>query len=355
MNKQLLAAAALGLAAGTAHAGEIQRDSDRSMILFEEGENYLEFSVAAVTPDLSGNFFGLGSGNITEPYRTYSLGYKRQINDQLAVAIIANQPYGADVSYTAGAIYPFAGSTAELNTLAITGLVKYNFTERLSAYGGLRLQSMDGNLTILTAGLPPPIPAAYTLNVDEDYQLGYVLGGAYEIREMALRVALTYESEIEHEFRDNTGVPFKVKTPQAVTLHAQSGVSHNTLIFGSVRWQEWSEFVIQPLDFAAGLVPIARGPSDIWTYELGVGRRFNENWSGALSIGYEEDLGDVVGNLSGKDGFISYGIAAKYETESWEITAGLKYIDVGSAFTTIGSNFSGNHAIAGGVKLGFRF
>lgn len=356
MIKQLWAAAAFGLVAGAGHAGEIQRASDVTPILFEDGDNFVEFSVAAVKPTLSGTVGGvLGSGNIAEPYRNYSLGYKRQVNDRLAFAIVANQPYGADIAYPVGTPYPFSGSTAELNSLAFTGLVKYNLTDRISAYGGLRLQSMDGTIAIRTAGLPPPIPAVYNLTVDEDYQFGYVLGAAYEIKEMALRVALTYESEIEHKFRDNTGTPFKVKAPQSATLHVQSGVAQGTLVFGSIRWQEWSEFQIRPLDFAGGLVPLANGPSDIWSYEIGVGRRFTDNWSGAITVGYEEDQGDIVTNLSAKDGYMSYGLAVKYETEDWEITTGIRYIDIGSALTTIGANFAGNHALAAGVKLGFRF
>ena len=355
MKKRFMAAAMCSMVAGAGYAGEIQRASDVSPILFEDGDNYLEFSVAAVNPDLSGTFTGMVTGDITEAYRNFSLGYKRQVNDRLTFAIVGNQPYGADVSYAGVTPYPFAGSSAELNSLAITGLVKYNLSDRVSAYGGLRLQSLDGTIVIRTAGLPPPIPAAYNLTVNEDYKLGYVLGGAYEIKEMALRVALTYESEIEHDFRDNTGTPFKVKIPQAFTLHAQSGISRSTMVFGSIRWQEWSKFEIRPLDFAGGLIPVAAGPSDIWTYELGVGHRFSENWSGAFTLGYERDQGDVVTNLSAKDGYMSYGLAVKYETENWEITTGLRYIDVGSAMTNIGAGFSGNDAIAAGIKLGFRF
>lgn len=355
MKKRFMAAAMCSMVAGAGYAGEIQRASDVSPILFEDGDNYLEFSVAAVNPDLSGTFAGMVTGDITEAYRNFSLGYKRQVNDRLTFAIVGNQPYGADVSYAGVTPYPFAGSSAELNSLSITGLVKYNLSDRVSAYGGLRLQSMDGTIVIRTVGLPPPIPAAYNLKVNEDYKLGYVLGGAYEIKEMALRVALTYESEIEHDFRDNTGTPFKVKIPQAFTLHAQSGISRSTMVFGSIRWQEWSKFEIRPLDFAGGLIPVAAGPSDIWTYELGVGHRFSENWSGAFTLGYERDQGDVVTNLSAKDGYMSYGLAVKYETENWEITTGLRYIDVGSAMTNIGAGFSGNDAIAAGIKLGFRF
>jgi len=335
---------------GAAHAGEIQREPDRSQILFEDGTNYVEVSGSLVLPRISGTLGGgaLSSGNMTGNYQSYTFGYKREVNEKLSFAIVANQPYGADVSYPAGTPYPFSGSNAALDTFAITGLVKYNITDRFSAYGGLRLQSMKGNLNIT-------FPVAYTLNVNRDWQVGYLLGAAYQIPDIAMKVALTYESEIEHEFSDNAGAPFQVKTPQAVTLHAQSGIAKNTLLFGSVRWQEWTEFQIAPNDFLGGTVPIARGASDIWTYELGVGQRFNDNWSGAFTIGYEEDKGDVVGNLSGKDGFVSYGLAVKYETEDWEITTGVRYIDVGSANTTIGANFSGNSAFAFGTKVGFRF
>ncbi len=356
MKKHAMAAAALTIAtAGVAHAGGIGRDGDRSQILFEDGKNYLEFSVATVHPNVSGSLLGgaLGSGNIQRSYQNFAFGYKHQLNEKIALGLVVNEPVGADVAYAPGTPYPFSASNAEVESLAATGYVKYNFTERVSAYGGLRVQSLTGNLAIRTAGLP--LPPVYNLNVDRDYQLGYVVGAAYQIPDIAMKVALTYESEIEHSFIDNTGTNFDVTIPQAVTLHAQSGIAQNTLLFGSVRWQEWTEFQIRPLDFLGGAVAIASEPSDIWTYELGIGQRFNENWSGAFTIGYEEDQGDTVGNLSGKDGFTSYGIAMKYEKEGWEITTGIKYFDIGSTLTSIGANFDDNSAVAAGVKVGFRF
>ncbi|WP_371223996.1 outer membrane protein transport protein [Roseovarius sp. 2305UL8-3] len=348
-------ACALSVAATAAHAGGIQRSGDKSQILFEEGENYVEFSFSTVSPNVSGSVAGgaVQSGNIQKSYEGFELGWKRQVNDQLSFAIYSQETVGADVSYVAGTPYPFSGSNAQVESLAVTGLVKYDFTPRISAYGGLRLQSLKGNVNIVTAGLP--LPPNYSLSVNEDYQAGYVLGAAYQIPDIAMKFAVTYESEIEHSFRDNTGTPFDVTIPQAVTIHAQSGIAKDTLIFGSARWQEWTKFEIRPSDFLGGAVPIASEPSDTWTFEVGVGRRFTENWSGALTLGYEEDRNDTVGNLSGKDGFTSFGVAAKYETESWEITAGIKYFDIGSTATTIGANFSDNDAIAAGVKVGFRF
>lgn len=355
MKKIAMAATTLGLATSGAFAGQIEREGDRSQILFEEGRNYLEATAVAVNPNVSGTFLGvIGSGNIQNSYQQYSLGYKHQVNDRWSWAIIGNQPVGAAVEYAPGTPHPFSGSTAEVRSRALTGLAKYQFTERASVYGGLRIQSLNGSVAL------PAAFGNYTLAVNDDYQVGYVVGAAYEIPKIALRVAATYESEIEHSFSDGTGTPFDVTIPQAITLNFQTGVAAKTLVFGSARWREWTEFEIAPADFGATVgIPgaaIAFGTSDIWTFELGVGQKFSENWSGAFTIGYEQDEGDVVGNLQGFDGFLSYGVAVKYETENWELTTGIRYIDIGDTLTTtIGGNFADNDAVAVGMKLGVRF
>lgn len=352
-------AAAMMLIAGAASAGSIQRHGDRSQILFEEGKRYFEFSVTNVSPSISGTgtgpFAGLQSGDITPSYQTYHFGYKQDINEKLSFAIVSSNPVGADVDYPL-ANYPFTLSNATVDALAVTGYLKYQMNDKISVYGGLRLQSLSGSVNL---GVTPP--AVYALDVSEDYQLGYVLGGAYEVPEIALRLALTYESKIEHEFKDNTGASFDVEIPQAVTLHARTGIAKDTLIFGAARWQEWSEFQIAPPDFVANPLnpfglPIAFGNGDFWTYELGVGHRFSENWSGALIVGYEPSNDKPVGNLEGRDGYISYGAAVTYTAEAFDVTMGVRYYDLGSATTTtIGSKFSGNHALATGIKVGLRF
>ncbi|KJS45275.1 outer membrane protein transport protein [Roseovarius sp. BRH_c41] len=372
MKTTWLAATLLTATASTAFGGEIERRGDPSMILFEKGKNYLEFSAATIDPSVSGTALpGIPTaptGNIQERYQSFAGGYKHDLNDRLTFAIVVDEPVGASVNYRTppaglGGAF-FGGSNAEVNSVAFTGLAKYKATDRISVYGGLRYIGLSGNITVIspaTLGSAVPAPnSPYTLGVSKDFQVGYLLGAAYEIPDIALRVALTYESKTEHDFKDNTGAGFKVEIPQAFTLHAQSGIAANTLLFGSVKWREWSKFAVQPGDFfsvATGVpvnVPIASGPSDIWTYELGIGRKFNENWSGAFILGYEKDEGDIVGNLSGKDGYISYGLAATYETEAWEISAGIKYFDIGDANTSV-TSFSGSDAIAIGTKVAFRF
>ncbi|WP_317054621.1 OmpP1/FadL family transporter [Roseovarius rhodophyticola] len=356
MKKIAAAATTLGLAASGAMAGQIEREGDTSDILFEDGKNYLEATVSNVTPSISGTVGGgaIGSGNIQERFTQFSLGFKHELNDKWTLAFVGNSPVGADVRYTPGTPHPFSGGSAEVESNALTGYLKYQATDRVSVYGGVRVQALSGSVAL------PPLFAGYTLSVDDDYQVGYVLGAAYEIPDIALRVAATYESAIDHSFRDNVGTPFEVTIPQAFTVDFQTGVAANTLVFGSARWREWTEFEIAPVDFGTtvGLpgAAIAFGTSDIWTFELGVGRKFNENWSGAFSIGYEEDQGDVVGNLQGFDGFISYGVAVKYETEAYEFTTGIRYVDFGDTFTTtIGGDFQDNDAIAVGMQLGIKF
>ena len=100
--------------------------------------------------------------------------------------------------------------------------------------------------------------------------------------------------------------------------------------------------------------PIAFGTDDIYTYRLGIGRRVNENWSGAFVLGYEEQTNNQVGNLEGTDGYLSYTVAVTHEMEAWEVTGALSYIDLGSATTSVAS-FSGNEAVAFGLKVGLRF
>ncbi len=351
-----MAAAVLGLTAGSAFAGSVQRAADGSQVLFEEGKNYLEFSVTRVDADISGvgagPFAGAVSGDIAEAYVSYSLAYKLDVTDRLTFALVADDPIGADIAYPA-LPYPFAASTAEITSTAYTAYLKYKMSDRFHVYGGVRGTTVDGNVSLPAGG--------YALNVSPDIGFGYVLGAAYTVDEIRLKVALTYESKTEHDFVDNAGVPFTVEIPQAVTLHARSAVSPKMLVFSSIRWQEWSEFQVSPNDFlanplnAAGL-PIAFGAGDYTTYELGLARRVTDKLAVLGSVAYEPETNNLVGNLEGRDGFISYGLGVRYSTPTYDITAGIRYVDLGPATTTsIGSTFAGNDALAFGLKLGYRF
>ncbi|MEM7471073.1 MAG: outer membrane protein transport protein [Pseudomonadota bacterium] len=379
MKHMTTATAVLALSSAAASAGGVDRSGQNIGVIFEEG-TYAEFSYGYVDPTVSGVGAGAAanpaqptpgaaSGNMSASYSLFGLAYKHQFNDKLSFSLIYDQPYGANVDYPTGTGYFAGGATAELNTDALTGLLRYKIDDNFSVHGGLRYQSFAAEAVV-------PFVAGYTANGAKDYGLGFVAGAAYERPEIALRVALTYSSEISHSLATvETGpVPgtttTAVETPQSVNLDFQTGIAANTLLFGSIRWVDWSDFDVAPAGYRLATTS-ATNPTgsalvsyenDAITYNIGVGRRFNENWSGAVSLGYEKSNGGFASNLGPTDGNISIGLGGTYTNGAIKVTGGVRYIDIGDANTTLSAasglaagNFTGNKAIAVGFKVGYSF
>jgi long-chain fatty acid transport protein len=356
MKRSLTTALAVAAAATSAHAGGVERSTQSVAILFEQGR-YAELSFGTFSPDVSGTapaaLGGANSGDMTSTYNTYSLGYKMDVGERMDFAVIIDQPIGADVAYPTGTSYPLQGSTAKLTSSAITALLRYQFENNVSVYGGLRYQTVKGEVAL---------SSGYTLATNNDSEVGYVVGLAWEKPEIAARVALTYNSSITHSLESvEVGSPtagFDTEVPQSVNLEFQTGIAKDTLLFGSVRWQEWSAFVINPplFDVVSG-PPLVAYASDRVTYNLGVGRRFNDNWSGAITLGYEPSDGERTGNLGPTDGFKSIGLAATYTMDNVKITGGVRYVDIGDAVATLGPGvpFTDNSGVGVGIRVGYSF
>lgn len=359
MKNLFLMTVAASATAGTVSAGGIERSTFNSALLFEDG-NYMELSFGLADSDVSGFNGGFGgeSGDMASTFYSLAFGYKRQLSDNLSMAIIMDEPVGANVAYPAGP-YAFAESTADVESLAATGLLKYTTPDNLSFYGGIKVERLKGDVFI-------PFFGNYSLSTNTDVSFGYVVGAAWEKPEIAARVALTYTSAIDHTLasRESADGPvaldssFESTVPQSLQLDFQTGVAADTLVFGSVRWVEWSEFQVLPPLFAAGSggLPIAAYDSDYITYSLGIGRRFSEKWSGAITLTHEPASGDLMRNLGPIDGFSSISVGATYTMDNMKITGGIRYAKLGNATTTtIGSSFSGNDAVAVGLKVGYSF
>ena len=193
MKKTLVAATALSVSASAAVAAGVERSNQSVGVLFEEGR-HLEFGFIAGDPSVSGTLGPFESGDMTESFFNFGGAYKADINEEWSYAVIYNQPWGADVAYPFVS-YPFAGSTAVLESHALTGLLQYNLPSNVSFYGGVRAQSLDADATVNAVGSFE----GYVAQGERDYAFGYVLGTAYERPDIALRVSLTYNSEINHE------------------------------------------------------------------------------------------------------------------------------------------------------------
>ncbi|MGP3697118.1 OmpP1/FadL family transporter [Rhodobacter sp. NSM] len=365
MKKLTLALGGLALGAGAATAGDIERSTQSVGILFEEGR-YAELSFGFVDPEVSGNAFGFGSGNMAGDFSTFALAYKQPLGDRMDLALILDQPIGADVDYPAGGSYFLSGTTAELRSTALTGLLRYKFDNNFSIHGGLRAEKVKGNVHINVASyIAPPIGVDYDLDAKGDWKLGYVLGVAWEKPEIAARVALTYKSKITHtlEYTEDSNLlgggsgEFDTEVPQSLMLEAQTGIAADTLLFGSIRWVEWSAFLINPPIYSSlfPTTPLVAYDSDRITYTLGLGRKFNEAWSGAVTVSYEPQTDDLTGNLGPNDGYTSIGVGATYTLDRMEITGGVRYVMLGDAVTRSTARFEDNDALAVGIRVGYKF
>lgn len=380
MKRVISAVLATFASAGIVHGGAVDRSGQSVAVIFEPG-NVFELNFGSVTPDVSGVATGFsptpggGSGDMAPSYLQFGAAYKRSFGNGLDVALIFDQPFGADVDYPAAQPYFARGTTAELRSNAVTGVLRYRFPNNISVIGGLRYQTFSASAAapFITAGPATPgvvAPGApYTADGARDGGFGYLVGVAYERPDIALRVALTYNSRISHSLdtveSSAFGGPVRsttdIETPQSVNLEFQTGIATDTLLFGSIRWVDWSAFQIAPVVYG-GIVgePLVFYNGDIVSLNLGIGRKLNENWSVAATIGHEEPIGGFASNLGPTDGQTSVGLAATYTRDNMKITGGLRYVDLGNAQTTLGggvpaSDFRSNHAIGVGVKVAFTF
>ncbi len=354
--------AALLLTTTVATAGGIDRGGNAYSILFEDG-NYLELSFSSAKPEVSGtyaaplNAFGAETGNMANDFTGFGVGLKVAINDQIDAAIFLNQPYGADAAYTAGA---YTGLEAVWSSSQVAAVLKYQLNDNMSVFGGLRSVKSEATIQL------PSATGVYNAIAESDTQVGYIAGAAYERPEIALRVGLTYETGITHAFNTietfngapiTPGTTTEIDMPQSVTLDFQSGVAANTLVFGSIRWSEWSVWEVAPAGFAGanGGARVTGIDSDSTTYRLGVGRKINDDLSVFARITYEGASGDVASQLAPTDGTTSIGVGGTYNLDGVSIRGGIEYSMLGDATDSNGTAFENNTALGFGLSIGYSF
>ncbi len=345
------ASLAFALSTSTALAGGLDRSGQSIGFIFETG-NVVELSYGSVSPSVNGVSSAAHgsrpSGDIAPTYGIAAVSMKYDMTDQISFGFIVDEPYAADVAYqTAG--YLLNNSRASVSSSSISVIGRYKITEAVSAHAGLRSISASGNLVRI-------LPSAYEATYSKDTDQGYLVGFSYEKPEIALRVALTYSSETSFSMDGNnsgqTAGDLTVTMPKSLNLDLQSGIAANTLLFGTVRWVDWSSVALN--DSVAG--NILDYDNDAVTYTVGLGRKFSDSFSGALTLGYEKSTGEAASNLAPTDGYLSVGLGGTYTKDNMKVTGGVRYVDLGDATTeTIGATFSGNSALALGLKVSFSF
>ena len=376
-----VAASAALLATTSIAAAELSRTDQSMRLLFEDvgpSGNYVELSFGSVRPEANPVSTNPGIGALPNPLANYTLpgfGFLHRINEQLSFALIYDNPFGAEVSYPGFGLGlaggPFLGGNATVETDALTLVGRYEFGNGFSAHAGLR--AMEASRSIYTS-VTPAGTQFFQLDGSSDTGLGYLVGVAYEVPDIALRVALTYNSAIdltfnasETEFNSLAGTPigttnetFDVEFPESINLEFQTGVAQDTLLFGSIRHVWWDGFQLATGSTATGGSDYVNFTSDSTTYNIGIGRRFNENWSGSIAYTHRTE-GTIPSDsaLAPTTGLDSITLAAQYSMDAMTISGGITYGIPGDQVienATFGNvNVRDNEVVAIGLRVGFRF
>lgn len=358
---------ALSLLVAPAKAGNLDRTKTSINIIFESG-NYAELSFGYVNPDITGaDALGNPISDVGGDFGIIGGGIKLQFHEKLSFALIYDQPYGADTVFGGSpAVTLLGGTTAKATTDALTILLGYDVSDRMMIFGGPRVVGASGDVSLAGQAYGPL--SGYKVNFASDRGLGYVVGAAYEIPDIAFRAALIYHSAVDLDMQTTetfpggapiaTG-PTKSSLPQSLKFQLQSGIAENTLVFGSIRWSDWNAFTLDPPSVAPNLAVM----EDAWTYEIGLGYRFTEDLSASVTYSYEHENGNnLVSPLAPTKGFQTISLGGKYKlTDAVDMSAGVQYSWLGNALPetspqgVVRANFKNNDAIAVGIKLGMSF
>ncbi|MEL6125368.1 MAG: hypothetical protein AAFR57_03080 [Pseudomonadota bacterium] len=378
------AASALIASATAAFAGGLDRSGQNTSIIFQDGR-YLELAASFTSPSVDGEgelslpgpfppagAYPTTTGSAQDSYWNIRGGYKADINEKLSYAVIIDQPYGANANFEGGSLdlsslgagstsSPLNGTFGTFNSEALTGLLRYKIGGGFSVHGGvtvLRASAKSAN-TLL----------AYEVSGETDPGFGVVVGGAYEIPEIALRIAATYHSAIDADVTYDETITTAAGTssqstddtlsfPQAVNISVQSGVNEKTLVFANFRWADYENFDITPPTYetATGGSLVSYGDPGI-DASVGVARRITEKLALIGTLSWQPETGtDDPSLLSPTDGRIGYALAARYSTEFYDLTVGGQYTDLGdeSFAAPTAFDFKDNSAFTLGASIGLK-
>ena len=381
--------------------------SGQSIAAFLQPGNYFEAGISILDPEVKGkDTSGNQTGDMASDYYFPHAALKIQATDHFSVGLIYDQPFGADAEYSGNSTFvenrpvPFQGGTSvTVDTQNLNLLFGYQPNENWNLYAGAVYQTVDG--TVLLRGTTYSVFNGYDFRTGEDESVGWLAGVAYQIPEIALKASVTYRSEIDHKMTadENFGAAgfitgpasalnpimtalnassgeTKLTTPQSVNVDFQTGIMANTVAFANVRWVDWSNFKVQPYNFAklsqilgqSGLVADKPNGFNLIDYKedqisatVGVGRKFNERWGGNVSVGWDSGAGNPVTTLGPTEGFWSVGTGVRFSpAENYFIGAGVKYFWLGDADAVTGAHsnagkFTNNDAIAYGLNIGYKF
>ena len=151
-----------------------------------------------------------------------------------------------------------------------------------------------------------------------DSGFSYMAGISYEMPEIALKVLLTHSPGIDITVPTTVVGSGTLSQPDMTTLDFETGIANNTLLFGSVHQVAHASAQVK----LKGIGAISSF-TDSDKYQIGLGRKFSEQWSASLS--YTTEAGSSATGtslLSPTNGTDTYGLGVKYSSDTVDFSFG---------------------------------
>jgi long-chain fatty acid transport protein len=357
--------------ASAAQAGGLERSGYDWDLLFSEEQFVTEAGVVYVTPNRKTKNIkdtdprdGLGSNGTgggktsSRPAVSFAVprfGMKVGITPDLDCLGSYSEPWGGHEK--PGADWVGANSAIETSIeshdYGLTCSYKFSLGKgRLRAIGGVSYQELSGSKKSLSLSpnlfgqIDPkyigfPGDGIGSLDVS-GHGVGWRIGAAYEIPEIAFRASLIYNAAVDFgELKgtvDTSQVPTggitdiyaNVTMPQSVDFKIQTGIAPGWLAFAGVKWVDWSS-----LDVIAFCPTSAKSCNpysperatslnlmfqDGWTVSAGIGHQFNEHLSGSVQVSW--DRGTTTGLSALTDTWFLGGGVAYSPTKNIQLVVG---------------------------------
>ncbi|MEI1680977.1 outer membrane protein transport protein [Acinetobacter baumannii] len=387
--------------------------SGQSILPFLENGNYAEANLFAVGSSVSGmvndrtdlvrDNQSRDTGDIAESTQFYTAAIKLQLTDRLSFGLLYDQPFATKIKYPTRPNNTYfdndisnEGTSVKADTQNLSLIFGYSPYPHFQVYGGPVYQTVKANVALRGNAYTQAFNG-YNANFKQQGEVGWLLGGSYQLPDMALKAAITYRSKIKYKFQvdeDIFGEPLslvendktKLETPASLNIDFQTGISEKSLVYMSLRWVNWKDFETRPPQYGAlsevSMKEVTGGTytqgfkldsyqNDQYSATLGIARQFTEKWSASTDVSWDSGTGDPASTLGPVKGYWSLGLGLQFNpAKNYFIAGGIKYFWLGDTKTEDGTyylpiegikpfaeqaNFKDNHAIAYGLKFGYRF
>lgn len=358
-----------------ANAEGLERVNIDPSFLFTEGST-AEIGFGNVSPSLpavkgTGSAFTFQSGlEVATSFSVLTGSVKTELGDNFDLGLFyTSQGNGVGIDY--GTIGSEADVTIkadlEIPTLAMIG--KYQINEAMSVFVGAKQSTVKKGATLKLGSDTSAISGNGNVlpDVTSHWELakksgiGAIYGAAYEMPEIALRVVLTIEDDIDLAIpatskggAASTGTA-TASIGDAMSLSFQTGIAEDTLLFGNIRRSSWADNQVK-VPTPAGLAQVSSF-SDGDSYSLGIGRKISEDLSVSISGFYDGSSGGAVSELAPTGATKTLSVGGKYAiADNADLSIGGSYSQRGDVLTgTYKASLTDSEVISLGAKLAFSF